>query len=54
MKKVGEFKTIVELVEWFDKTYDGNRFKGASLDFPLKNGRIIKITLSYFKETKNE
>lgn len=54
MKKVAELKTIIEVLEWFDKTYDGNKFKGATMDFPLQNGRIIRIDLMYLKETKNE
>ena len=49
-KPIAEFKTVTELFEWFDKTYQGNKNKGAEFTVAVKSGRIIYGTLQYAPE----
>ena len=51
---IGEFKTLIELIEWFDKTYQNNKSKGAEFVIPLKEGRTILMKLQYAPEKRKE
>ena len=51
---IGEFKTLIELIEWFDKTYQGNQNKGAEFVIPIKGSRTILMKLQYAPEKRKE
>ncbi|MEK6880110.1 MAG: hypothetical protein AABY22_10900 [Nanoarchaeota archaeon] len=42
---IGEFKTLIELLEWFDRTYRNQRGKGAQFVIPIRGGRTILMKL---------
>ena len=51
---IGEFKTLIELIEWFDKTYQNNKSKGAEFTIPIIGGRTILMRLQYAPEERKE
>ena len=51
---IGEFKTLIELIEWFDRTYQNNKSKGAEFIIPTRGGRTILMRLQYAPEKAKE
>ena len=51
---IGEFKTLIELIEWFDKTYQNNKSKGAEFVIPIRGSRTILMKLQYAPEKRKE